>query len=126
MLRLLNLLASVTTMISRAARSIARFAMVSSRLVPLTPKSGSHPAPAKKSLSAKNCSSISSVARPTIDAESLRTVPPMMIVCIMCDPVSSKAIFRPLVITWTWGMFLSCRAISSVVVPESKMIVSPS
>src|ERR1035441_8463716 len=53
MLRLENLLASATRMISRAIRIMARFTIVSSKFAPLTPNSRSHPAPPRNNLSAR-------------------------------------------------------------------------
>ena len=61
-----------------------------------------------------------------MDAESPRTVPPTIKVWIPAASSSSTATLTPLVRICRLCLFLILRAISNVVVPESRMIVSPS
>ena len=91
------------------------------RFAPLTPKSGHRtPAPLKEAAIVSKKTVEHNAQRPIIDAESTRSVPPTMNVCTSRASSSSAAMLTPLVMTCSPCLFLSWRAISSVVVPESR------
>ena len=115
-------------MVWRETRIISAFSAASSGSGVVTPTLGSSPSTPRNRRSAESFASACSASGPTSEYDVCRSRPPSIITRICGSPDNSIAIFSALVITVSDSNFIwrICRAISTVVEPESRMIVSPS
>src|SRR5712664_2509403 len=121
-----NLLKSVTTLTSFAERIITLLSCASSTSGVESPFSRSKPSTARKRRSAWNSFIMASACGPTKEQETGRSSPPIIIKVIPGISANSTAIFKALLITVSDCILIlgKWRATATVVVPESRMMVS--
>ena len=128
MLRRRSLEESATTTTWREMRIISALSSASARCGVMTPISGSKPSAPRYRRSACRFASAACAMCPDSELDSRRSVPPGMIRRTDGTSIRSAAMFSALVITLIErsSSLRIRRAISAVVVPESRMMVSPS